>query len=53
VAQFKYFEIRVSIQNLIQQGIKGRLKFSYAAVKRKNIMYRTVIVPVVLYWHET
>ena len=67
--RFKYLEITLSNQNYIQEEIKSRLKsgnISYNSVKissssnlltkkknRKIKIYRTIILPVVLYGCET
>jgi hypothetical protein len=67
VAQFKYFGITVTTQNLIQDEIKRRLNSGntcYHSVKNllsshllfknvKIIIYKTIILPVVLYGCET
>jgi hypothetical protein len=67
VAQFRYLRMRVTNQNLIQEEIKRRLSSGsacYHSVQKvlsscllsKNIqfkIYRTVILPVVLYGCET
>jgi hypothetical protein len=67
VSQFKYLGTTVINQNLIQEEIKRRLKFGnacYHSVQNllsfrllsKNVkvrIYKTIIVPVVLYGCET
>jgi hypothetical protein len=65
--QFNYLEITVTKQNLIMKDIMSRLNsgnacyhpvqillFSWLLSKNVNIsIYRTVILPVVLYWSKT
>jgi hypothetical protein len=65
VSQFKYLGMTVTNQNLIQQEIKGRLNSGNACyhsmqnvlsscLLSKNVkIYRTIILPVVLYGRET
>jgi hypothetical protein len=67
VAQFKYLETTVTNQNLIQEEIKRRLTSGNACyhsvqnllsscLSHKNIkmtMYKTIIVPVLLFGSET
>jgi hypothetical protein len=67
VAQFKYLGMTVTNQNLIQEEIKGRLNSSNASyhpvqnllssrLLSKNVkirIYKTIILPVVLYGRET
>jgi hypothetical protein len=67
VSQFKYLGTAVTNQNLIQEEIKRRLNSGNACyhseqnllssrLLSKNIkmrIYRTIILPVVLYWCET
>jgi hypothetical protein len=67
VAKFRYLGTTITNQNLSQEEIKGRLNSGnacYHSVQNrlssrllsKNIkirIYRTIILPVVLYWCET
>jgi hypothetical protein len=63
VAQFKYLEMTVTNKNLIQEAIKRRLNSgntcynllsSHLLPKNLKIkIYKTIILPVVLYWCET
>jgi hypothetical protein len=67
VAQFKYLGMTITNENLIQEGIKRRLNSGnacYLSVQNhlssrllsKNIgirIYKTIILPVVLYGYET
>jgi hypothetical protein len=67
VSQFKYLGTTVTIQNLIQEEIKRRLNSGNACyhlvqnllssrLLSKNVkvrIYKTLILPVVLYGHET
>jgi hypothetical protein len=64
VAQFKYLGVTVTNQNLIPEEIKSLLNLGnacYHSVQNllssrllsKNVQYKTIILPVVLYGHET
>jgi hypothetical protein len=67
VSQFKYFGTTVTNQNLIQEEIKRRLNFGNACyhsvqnllssrLMSKNVkirLYKTIILPVILYGCET
>jgi hypothetical protein len=60
VSQFKYLGMTVTNQNLIQKEIKGRLNSGNACYNShlllKNVkirIYKTIILPVVLYGCET
>jgi hypothetical protein len=65
VAQFRYFGMIVTNQNLIQEEIKRRLNLSNAcyhsiqnllsshSLSKKIRIYKTIILPVVLYRCET
>ena len=67
VEEFKYLGTTLTNQNSIQEEIKSRLKLGNACyysvqnlmssrLRSKNLkikIYRTVILPVVLYWFET
>ena len=57
--EFKYLGTTLTDQNFIQEEIKSRLKLGnacYHSVQSKNLkikIYRTIILPVVLYGCET
>jgi hypothetical protein len=56
VEQFKYLGTILTNQNSIQEEIKSRLKLGnacYYLVQNKIKIYRTIILPVVLYGCET
>jgi len=66
VKQFKYIGITLTNQNSIQEEIKSSLKSGKACYLVQNLLssslltkyiriviYRTIILPVVLNWHET
>jgi hypothetical protein len=66
VAQFKYLEMTVTNQNLIQEEIKRRLNLAndgyhlvqnlfslICCLKGQKLEYTKLILPTVLYGHET
>jgi hypothetical protein len=56
VAQFKYLAMTITHSNLIQEEIKRRLNILSFRLLSKNVnirMYKNIILPVILYGHET